>query len=118
VGAGVGVVAEVGVDTSGHLVEFGEDAVLLALEHGQRDRVGIVGLHESVLLAFEQVAVGRETREFFGFGGHQPVELVVEHPGEGGITRLPPARGERCATQGAARTRGMRHGAGRGVNGL
>ncbi|WP_239320500.1 hypothetical protein [Kocuria marina] len=28
VGAGVGVVAEVGVDATGHLVEFGDDAVL------------------------------------------------------------------------------------------
>lgn len=33
VGAGIGVVTEVGVDTAGHLVEFGDDAVLLALEH-------------------------------------------------------------------------------------
>ncbi|MDN5761404.1 MAG: hypothetical protein L0H41_03675, partial [Microlunatus sp.] len=58
--AGVGVVAEVGVDTSGHLVEFGDDPILLALEHGQRDGVGVVGLHEAVLLAFEPVAVGGE----------------------------------------------------------
>ncbi|MBF9335990.1 hypothetical protein G3N30_07035 [Microbacterium lacticum] len=34
VGAGLGVVAEVGVDAAGHLVEFGDDAILLALEHG------------------------------------------------------------------------------------
>ena len=33
VGAGVGVVAEVGVDAAGYLVEFGADAVLFALEH-------------------------------------------------------------------------------------
>ncbi|WP_344062317.1 hypothetical protein [Nostocoides vanveenii] len=33
VGAGLGVVAEVGIDAAGHLVEFGDDAVLLALEH-------------------------------------------------------------------------------------
>ncbi|WP_162494733.1 hypothetical protein [Tessaracoccus flavescens] len=33
VGAGVGVVAVVGVDATGHLVEFGDDAVLLTLEH-------------------------------------------------------------------------------------
>ncbi|MFC6233564.1 hypothetical protein ACFPZL_00475 [Leucobacter soli] len=33
VGAGVGVVAVVGVDAAGHLVEFGDDAVLFALEH-------------------------------------------------------------------------------------
>ncbi|WP_238384867.1 hypothetical protein [Segeticoccus rhizosphaerae] len=33
VGAGVGVVAEVRIDAAGHLVEFGDDAVLLTLEH-------------------------------------------------------------------------------------
>lgn len=82
VGASVGVVAEVRVDTSGHLVEFGDDAVLLALEHGQRDRVGVVRLHEPVLLAFEPVAAGGEAFQFLGFGGHEPVELVVEHPRE------------------------------------
>ncbi|MGE0819355.1 hypothetical protein [Kocuria marina] len=32
-GAGLGVIAEVGVDAAGHLVEFGDDAVLFALEH-------------------------------------------------------------------------------------
>ncbi|WP_460770459.1 hypothetical protein [Mariniluteicoccus flavus] len=83
VGASVGVVTEVGVDTAGHLVEFGDDAVLLALEHGERYRVGVVRLHEAVLLAFEPVAVGGEAFHFLGFGGHEPVELVVEHPGEG-----------------------------------
>ncbi|MCO5311634.1 MAG: hypothetical protein M9952_01670 [Microthrixaceae bacterium] len=81
-GASVGVVTEVGVDTAGHLVEFGDDAVLLALEHGERDRVGVVRLHEAVLLAFEPVAVGGEAFQFLGFRGHEPVELVVEHPRE------------------------------------
>ncbi|WP_211220872.1 MULTISPECIES: hypothetical protein [Agrococcus] len=33
VAAGVGVVAEVSVDATGHLVEFSDDAVLLSLEH-------------------------------------------------------------------------------------
>ncbi len=79
VGAGVGVVTEVRVDATGHLVEFGDDPVLLALEHGERDRVGVVRLHEPVLLAFEPVAVGGEAFQFLGFGGHVPVELVVEH---------------------------------------
>ncbi|WP_269778952.1 hypothetical protein [Propioniciclava soli] len=37
-------------------------------------------LHEPVLLAFEPIAVGGETFQFLGFGGHQPVELVVQHP--------------------------------------
>ncbi|MCB9411226.1 MAG: hypothetical protein H6525_00005, partial [Actinobacteria bacterium] len=83
VGAGVGVVTEVGVNAAGHLVEFGDDAVLLALEYGEWDRVGVVRLHEPVLLAFEPVAVGSEAREFLGFSGHEPVELMVEHPREG-----------------------------------
>ncbi|MCT3003168.1 hypothetical protein [Propionibacterium freudenreichii] len=81
-GASVGVVTEVGVDTAGHLIEFGDDAVLLALEHGERDRVGVVRLHEAVLLAFEPVAVGDEAFQFLGFRGHEPVKLVVEHPRE------------------------------------
>jgi len=80
--AGVGVVAEVGVDAAGHLVEFGEDAVLLALEHGERDRVGVVGLHEPVLLAFEPVAVVGEARQLLGLGSHEPIEFVVEHARE------------------------------------
>ncbi|MEZ3156770.1 hypothetical protein AB1K56_07530 [Microbacterium sp. BWR-S6Y] len=79
VGAGVGVVSEVGVDATGHLVEFGDDPVLLALEHGERDRVCVVRLHEPVLLAFEPVAVGGEAFQFLGFSGHEPIELVVEH---------------------------------------
>ncbi|MCT1802751.1 MULTISPECIES: hypothetical protein [Actinomycetes] len=33
VGSGVGVVAEVGVDAAGYLVEFGDDPILLTLEH-------------------------------------------------------------------------------------
>ncbi|ARO11539.1 hypothetical protein BMR99_02420 [Propionibacterium freudenreichii] len=40
-------------------------------------------LHETVLLAFEPVAVGGESFQCFGFGGHESVELVVEHPCEG-----------------------------------
>lgn len=82
VGAGVGVVAEVRIDAAVHLVEFGDDPVLFALEHGERDLVGVVRLHKAVLLAFEPVAVGGEAFQFLGFGGHQPVELVVEHPRE------------------------------------
>ncbi|WIY82888.1 hypothetical protein [Propionimicrobium sp. PCR01-08-3] len=79
--AGVGVVTIVGVDAPGHLVELARDAVLLAFEDAQRDGVGVVGLHEPVLLAFEPVAVRGEPFEFCGFGGHEPVELVVQHPG-------------------------------------
>ena len=33
VGTGVGLVPEVGVDAAGYLVEFGDDPVLLTLEH-------------------------------------------------------------------------------------
>lgn len=53
-----------------------------ALEHAQRGRVGVVRLHEAVLLALEPVAVGGEAFQFLGFGGHERVELVVEHPRE------------------------------------
>ena len=58
VGAGVGVFAVVGVEPAVHLVELAEDAVLLSFEDGERDRVGVVRLHESVLLVFQPVAVG------------------------------------------------------------
>ncbi|MFV0257487.1 MAG: hypothetical protein ACK5PP_03425 [Acidimicrobiales bacterium] len=58
VDAGVGVLAVVGVDASVHLVQLGEDAVLFALEHCQRDGVGVVGLDELGLLALQAVAVG------------------------------------------------------------
>ncbi|WP_234417804.1 hypothetical protein [Miniimonas sp. S16] len=83
VGAGVGIVAVVGVDTPVHAVEFSEDAVLLSSEHRQRDRIGVVGLHEPVLFVFEPVTVLGEAVEFIGLGGHEPVELVVEHPRQG-----------------------------------
>ena len=56
---------------------------MFSFEDGERDGVGVVGLHESVLFLFEAVAVGGGSVEFVGFGGHEPVELVVEHPGEG-----------------------------------
>ncbi|WP_344782687.1 hypothetical protein [Gordonia caeni] len=42
-----------------------------------------MGVHESVLFVFEPVSVSGEAFEFVGFGGHEPVELVAEHPGEG-----------------------------------
>ncbi|WP_245702774.1 hypothetical protein [Arthrobacter subterraneus] len=83
VGAGVGVVAVVGFDAPVEVVEFGEDAVLFAFEDRQRDGVGVVSLHESVLFVFEPVAVLGESFEFVGFGGHESVELVVQHPGQG-----------------------------------
>jgi len=41
-----------------------------------------VRLHAPVLLAVEPVAVGGEAFQFLGFSGHQPIELVVEHPRE------------------------------------
>ncbi|WP_027586634.1 hypothetical protein [Acidipropionibacterium thoenii] len=44
--APVGVVAA-GVDAASHLVEFSDDPILLTLEHGERDRVGVVRLHEA-----------------------------------------------------------------------
>ncbi|MDQ4113909.1 MAG: hypothetical protein M3306_22850 [Actinomycetota bacterium] len=88
--AGVGVLAVVGVEAAVHLVELACDAVLLSLEDGERDRVGVVGLQEPVLLVLQSVAVGGELGELVGFGGHESVELVVQHPGQ----RLASGRGE------------------------
>ncbi|WP_279102999.1 hypothetical protein [Gordonia paraffinivorans] len=82
VSAGVGVVAVVGVDTPVEAVKFAQDAVLFSFEDGQRDGVGVVGLHEPVLFVFEPVSVSGEAFEFVGLGGHESVELLVEHPGE------------------------------------
>ncbi|WP_244223214.1 hypothetical protein [Brevibacterium aurantiacum] len=82
VGAGVGVLAVVGVDTAGHLVELSEDAVLLPFEQSERDRVGVVRLEESFLLALQPVAIRGELAQFVGLLGHEPVELVVQHPAE------------------------------------
>ncbi|MGB3170668.1 MAG: hypothetical protein WBB62_14560 [Rhodococcus sp. (in: high G+C Gram-positive bacteria)] len=82
-GAGVDVLAVVGVDSAVDAVEFGEDAGLFSVEHGQRDRVGVVGLQPSFLFVLETVAAGGEAGEFVGLGGHELVELVVQHPGEG-----------------------------------
>jgi hypothetical protein len=82
VGAGVGVFAVVGAEAAVHQVELSADPVLLSFEDGEWDRVGVVGLHESVLLVFQSVAVGGELVELGGFGGHEPVELVVQHPGQ------------------------------------
>ncbi|WP_066475016.1 hypothetical protein [Skermania piniformis] len=80
-GAGVGVFAVVGVEPAVHLVELAEDAVLLSFEDGERDRVGVVGLHEPILLVLQPVPVGGELGELIHFGRHEPVELVVQHPG-------------------------------------
>lgn len=59
-------------------------------EDGERDGVRVVGLHEPVLLVLQPVSVGRELGEFVGLGGHELVELVVQHPGQ----RLPPSGGD------------------------
>ncbi|NNG37741.1 hypothetical protein HJ588_00425 [Flexivirga sp. ID2601S] len=81
--AGVGVLAVVRVDAAVDAVEFGEDAVLFAFEQGQRDCVGVVGLEQSFLFVLEPVAAGGGADEFVGLGGHELVERVVQHPGEG-----------------------------------
>lgn len=44
VGSGVGVLAVMGIHELSDLVEFTQDAVLLALREGERDRFGVVGL--------------------------------------------------------------------------
>jgi hypothetical protein len=65
------------------MVQLGEDAVLLTLEHRERDGVGVVGSDELGLLALQAVPVGGQVLQLVGLGGHEPIELVVQHPGEG-----------------------------------
>nr|WP_228389095.1 hypothetical protein [Cumulibacter manganitolerans] len=81
-GSGVGVLAVVGVDAAVDLVELAEDAVLLAFEQVQWDRVGVVGVQETFLFVLEPVTVGGELVQLVGLVGHEPVELVVQHPAE------------------------------------
>lgn len=50
--------------------------------------VGAVRLHEAVLLAFEPVTVGGEAFQFLCFGGHEPVELVMESAARIGDARF------------------------------
>ncbi|WP_165968382.1 hypothetical protein [Saccharopolyspora elongata] len=71
------------VESTVHQVELAADTVLLSLEDGERDRVGVVGLHEPVLLVFQPVTIGGELRELVCLGRHEPVGLVVQHPGQG-----------------------------------
>ncbi|MEV8496469.1 hypothetical protein AB0315_07470 [Micrococcus luteus] len=59
-GVGVGEVVEPG----GDLVEAGADAVLLALEDVEWDRVGVVGLDEFEVFGFELVALGSQELAF------------------------------------------------------
>ncbi|WP_238422911.1 hypothetical protein [Gordonia sp. 'Campus'] len=73
--APVGVVAP-GVDV-GAVLQQSER--LLQVRAG----VGVVGLQQSFLFVFKPVAAGGEAGEFVGLGGHELVELVVQHPGEG-----------------------------------
>src|SRR5690606_23477759 len=58
-----------GVKASGDLVEAGADALLLALEQVQRDRVGVVGLDELESCCFELVLLGFEELAFVVAGG-------------------------------------------------
>jgi hypothetical protein len=68
------------------LVDVGEhavDAVLFLLEHGQADRVGVVGLQEPELFVFEAFLLPGEVAALgLGFGV-DAVEDVLDHAGEG-----------------------------------
>ena len=73
-GVGVGEVVEPG----GDLVEAGTDAVLLALEEVEGDRVGVVGLDEFEAFGFEFFALGGQELAFVLAGSFELVEHVVE----------------------------------------
>ncbi|WP_223845673.1 hypothetical protein [Dermabacter vaginalis] len=73
-GVGVGEVVEPCAD----LVEAGADAVLLALEEVEGDRVGVVGLDELEAFGFELVALGGQELAFVLAGSFELVEHVVE----------------------------------------
>ncbi len=73
-GVGVGEVVELG----GDLVEAGADAVLIAFEEVEGDRVGVVGLGEFEAFGFELVALGSQELAFVLAGSFELVEHVVE----------------------------------------
>ncbi|WP_260266567.1 hypothetical protein [Propionibacterium freudenreichii] len=55
------------------------DPVLLALEEVERDRSGVVGLEQLLLLAFELGSPGREVGELGGSFRHHLVEPGMNH---------------------------------------
>ncbi len=73
-GVGVGEVVELG----GDLVEAGADAVLIAFEEVEGDRVGVVDLDELEMFGFELVALGSQELAFVLAGSFELVEHVVE----------------------------------------
>ncbi|MCT1411449.1 hypothetical protein M3D57_06540 [Corynebacterium sanguinis] len=73
-GVGVGEVVEPG----GDLVEAGADAVLLAREEVEGDRVGVVSLVEFEAFGLELVALGGQELAFVLAGSFELVEHVVE----------------------------------------
>ncbi|WP_245967884.1 hypothetical protein [Salana multivorans] len=56
--------------------------MLFLLEHGQADRVGVVGLQQPQLLIFETFPLAGQVAALgLGFGVNA-VEDVLDHPGE------------------------------------
>ncbi|MCY7401399.1 MAG: hypothetical protein LH477_10640 [Nocardioides sp.] len=78
----VGVLAVVTLQPAVEVVQLGTDPRLLLLEHRQRDRVGVVGLHELELLVLQLVALLGEHVQLVRLASQEPVELVAEHPGQ------------------------------------
>ncbi|MCI1787662.1 MAG: hypothetical protein LKI58_06300 [Actinomyces sp.] len=78
---GLQVLVVVGGDVVVDRLQRGADAGLLAFEHVQGHGVGVVGLQQLEALAFQLVALSGELFELLGLGGHEPVELGVQHPG-------------------------------------
>lgn len=73
-GVGVGEVVKPG----GDLIATGADAVLLALEEIEGDRVGVVSLDEFEAFGFELVALGSQELALVLAGSFELVEHVVE----------------------------------------
>ncbi|MCI2186727.1 MAG: hypothetical protein LKK40_10615 [Bifidobacterium tibiigranuli] len=75
------VLVVVGGDVVVDRLQGRADAGLLAFEHVQGHGVGVVGLQQLEALAFQLVALPGELFELLGLGGHEPVELGMQHPG-------------------------------------
>ncbi|MDA8062330.1 MAG: hypothetical protein M0T80_07865 [Actinomycetota bacterium] len=62
--AGLGVVAVEDLDPGGDVFQLTVDAVLLALESGEGDGVGVIGVDELGLLGFELVPAAGQLGQF------------------------------------------------------
>ncbi|MFC7580069.1 hypothetical protein ACFQ23_00020 [Schaalia naturae] len=79
--SGFQVLVVVGGDVVVDGLQGGADPGLLAFEYVERHRVGVVGLQELEALGLQLVSLLGELFELLGFGGHESVELGVQHPG-------------------------------------